>query len=140
VSLVPRSREQCKRHLFRFIKPDIFPTRSSGAIPFLSISFFLLLKSATQTKAVQRSYKRLSTIYKFPYNSLFLKAVKKDEIKEECIFHFANPYLSFYAMHGFILMLRLFIPSFISIFLSPNSIAIDRREIQLHCSEIQLLV
>lgn len=97
VSLVSWSREQCRRHLFPFIKLDIFPTRSSGAIPFLSISFSLFLKPAARTKAAQRPWnKRLSSVHKIPYNRLFLRAVKK-EIKEGWIFHSVNPHLSLFA-------------------------------------------
>lgn len=128
VSSVSRSREQCKRHLFPFIKPDIFPTKSSGAIPFLSISFSFFLKLAVRTKAAQRPWnKRLSTVHKIPYNRLFLRAVKKDGMKEGWIFHFANPRLSFHAMRDLLLYRISFIPSLISrsFFFSLNSIAAD---------------
>lgn len=133
VSSVSRSREQCKRHLFPFIKPDIFPTKSSGAIPFLSISFSFFLKLAARTKAAQRPWnKRLSTVHKIPYNRLFLRAVKKDGMKRGWIFHFANPRLSFYAMRDLLLYRISFIPSLIplplslSFFFPLNSIAADR--------------
>lgn len=90
-SSVPRSREQCRRHLFPFIKPDIFPTRSSGAIPFLSISFSLFLKPAARTKAAQRPYKRLSAVHKNSgITTYFWGRLKRDGTKEGWIFHFAK--------------------------------------------------